>query len=245
MQALASLRHLNGQEVELYVPERGASGEWQLTRRMCRICMMVLAADYPERCLMCGCRAGAETAYPCTTCQCPKEQLGDPLFGARGLPLRAAAEEQERRARLTAALNGRAHGAVGPARKEATEQSMHITGGPLALEGLDLGEHARGVSPMHAAVPPDWLHVVYEGIGKEVVAWVCQLAQVRCFLFPLRAFYFVCVLFIFCACFYCSRVMFDCHACILLGAYNFIFICALFILRARFVVLFWPAQRDA
>jgi hypothetical protein len=60
-----------------------------------------------------------------------------------------------------------------------------------------------------------------------------------------RAFYFVCVLFIFCACFYCSRVIFDCHACILFGAYNFIFICALFILRARFVVLFWPAQRDA
>ena len=59
MQALALLRHLNGQKVELYVPERGASGEWQLTRRMCRICMMVLAADYPERCLMCGCRAGA------------------------------------------------------------------------------------------------------------------------------------------------------------------------------------------
>jgi len=179
MQVLSSLRHLNGQEVELYVPERTPSGAWRLMRRLCRICLMVLAADYPERCLVCGCRGGADTAYPCTTCQCTKAELGDPLFGARGLPLREAPDEQDRRSRLTAAVNGRARGAVGPARAEATEQSMHITRGPLALEGLDLGEHPRGVSAMHAAVPPDWLHVVYEGIGKDVVGWVCQLAQVR------------------------------------------------------------------
>jgi hypothetical protein len=179
MQVLSSLRHLNGQEVELYVSERTPSGAWRLMRRLCRICLMVLAADCPERCLVCGCRGGADTAYPCTTCQCTKAELGDPLFGARGLPLREAPDEQDRRSRLTAAVNGRARGAVGPARAEATEQSMHITRGPLALEGLDLGEHPRGVSAMHAAVPPDWLHAVYEGIGKEVAGWVCQLAQVR------------------------------------------------------------------
>ena len=88
------------QGIGLYVPERGPSGEWQLTRRLCRACLMALAVDYPERCLVCGCRGGARAACPCTTCQCTKEELGGPLFGARGLPLRAAPDWQDRRARL-------------------------------------------------------------------------------------------------------------------------------------------------
>ena len=92
-----------------------------------------------------------------------------------GLPLRTT-EEQERRARLEAVVR-EGRGGVGDARREATAHSLNLAEGPMALEGLDLGVREPGVSEMHAAIPPDWLHVVYEGIGKSTVTWIVQLAD--------------------------------------------------------------------
>jgi len=173
--------------VALLVPEPGPSGALQLVRRLCRLCIFNIAADYPERCLLLGCREGKDTAYPCTTCTvtctCEKCQLCGPYFGARGLPLRLHGTETERRQRLRAALAAHQRGAVGPANKEATAHSLHIADYDTALEGLDFGAPpllttGGEIFARHNAVQPGWMHVVYEGLGKQILGWICQLSGV-------------------------------------------------------------------
>ena len=179
-QVLASLRALSGKKVKLLVPQRAAlNGKLELVEKECRVACCCVASDYPERCLLCGARGGAATAFPCTSCTVPQAETGNPdfcLHERAGLPLRRDEDESERRERLSLLVQQpRSKTKV---EKEATEHSIHIDGVPLGLSGIDLGETRPGLSPIHAAVPPDWLHVVYEGIGKYIVKWTCQLADV-------------------------------------------------------------------
>ena len=177
LKALSSLRHLNGKPVDLLLPHRDVqTGKHHLVKTTCRVACALASADYPERLILLNAKGGHETAYPCTGCLVTKEETGNPDFAMRGgLPLRTT-EEQERRARLEAVVR-EGRGGVGDARREATAHSLNLAEGPMALEGLDLGVREPGVSEMHAAIPPDWLHVVYEGIGKSTVTWIVQLAD--------------------------------------------------------------------
>ena len=72
---------------------------------------------------------------------------------------------------------GAVAGQIGAADKAAKEASMHLDGYPLALDGIDFGEQPQDAGRFWA-VAPDWMHVYYEGIGKDLLDWIVGLCKV-------------------------------------------------------------------
>ena len=72
---------------------------------------------------------------------------------------------------------GAVPGQIGAADKAAKEASMHLDGYPLALDGIDFGEQPQDAGRFWA-VAPDWMHVYYEGIGKDLLDWIVGLCKV-------------------------------------------------------------------
>ena len=57
-------------------------------------------------------------------------------------------------------------------------RSIHPPAGPdgrhTAFDGIDFGANAGGI---YTAAGPDRMHVMLEGLGKNIASWTCTLAE--------------------------------------------------------------------